>query len=154
MPIKRRAVHRAQHGHTISSWEAFSMTVPMAGGRATAASRWQQGLRVAAALTAAVTGAAMAQTTSAPQPPASRGRLLYETHCIACHTTQMHWRDNKLARDWAGLKAWVGRWQADLGLGWNEQDVVDVARHLNELYYRHPQTSDIVGSLTRSTLRD
>ena len=26
----------------------------------------------------------------------SRGELLYSTHCIACHTSQMHWRDKKV----------------------------------------------------------
>jgi hypothetical protein len=77
----------------------------------------------------------------------SRGRLLYETHCIACHTTQVHWRDRKLARDWTGLKEWVARWQTDLGLRWSEQDITEVARHLNQLYYRYPQSSDLRGEV-------
>ena len=25
----------------------------------------------------------------------SRGELLYTTHCIACHSTQVHWRDKR-----------------------------------------------------------
>ncbi len=72
----------------------------------------------------------------------SRGELLYSTHCIACHTTQMHWRDKKLATDWDSLKAQVRRWQAAAKLQWSDDDIVQVARHLNERIYRFEQTSD------------
>jgi mono/diheme cytochrome c family protein len=47
----------------------------------------------------AVLTPAHAQTT-AP----SRGQLLYGNHCVECHTTQMHWREQRLARDFASLK--------------------------------------------------
>ncbi len=67
----------------------------------------------------------------------ARGALLYETHCIACHTTQMHWRDNRVARDWAGVLAQVRRWQGNNSLGWSDADIEAVARHLNQRYYRY-----------------
>ena len=70
---------------------------------------------------------------------ALRGELLYSTHCIGCHSTQLHWRDRKAARNWASLKAEVERWQKTSGLGWREEDVTDVARYLNTLYYRFPE---------------
>ncbi len=70
----------------------------------------------------------------------SRGELLYSTHCIECHTSQMHWRDKKLATNWDSLKAQVQRWQANATLGWNEQDVVEVTRYLNDTFYRFPQS--------------
>jgi len=35
-----------------------------------------------------------------PTHSLSRGELLYSTHCIACHTAQVHWRDKKQATDW------------------------------------------------------
>ena len=41
----------------------------------------------------------------------SRGELLYTTHCIACHSTQVHWRNRKVVKNWPGLQAEVGRWQ-------------------------------------------
>lgn len=82
-----------------------------------------------------VAAAAQAQPASAP----SRGELLYTTHCIACHTTQIHWRDGQLARDWNGLKAEVRRWQAVARLGWDEADVDEVTRYLNRTIYRLPQ---------------
>ena len=77
--------------------------------------------------------AASAQAQSA-EP--SRGRLLYETHCIACHNSQMHWRDQRLARDWPGLLAQVRGWQARANLGWSDADITEVARHLNDSIYR------------------
>ena len=68
----------------------------------------------------------------------SRGELLYSTHCITCHTTQMHWRDKKAATDWTSLMFQVRRWQDASGLGWNESDVQAVARYLNESFYGYP----------------
>lgn len=68
--------------------------------------------------------------------PPSRGELLYSTHCIECHSTQMHWRDQRLARDWDSLKFQVRRWQGVARLGWSEEDIEAVARHLNETIYR------------------
>ena len=37
-------------------------------------------------------------------PEVSRGELLYANHCIACHTTQVHWRRNKAATDLQTLR--------------------------------------------------
>lgn len=72
----------------------------------------------------------------------TRGQLLYATHCIECHTAQVHWRDEKRARDWDSLKAQVRRWQGAASLGWRDADIVEVARHLNDSIYHYPQTSD------------
>jgi mono/diheme cytochrome c family protein len=66
----------------------------------------------------------------------TRGELLYATHCVSCHTEQMHWRDKKQAVDWASLKAQVQLWQATGMLGWPDDDVQQVARYLNDTYYR------------------
>jgi mono/diheme cytochrome c family protein len=75
----------------------------------------------------------------------SRGQLLYDTHCVACHDTQVHWRDARAATDWRSLKAEVRRWQARALLDWSEADIVQVTRHLNERIYRFAQTEDLVG---------
>lgn len=101
--------------------------------------------RAAAALTLAWLAMApvLAQTT--PKPNTSRGALLYSTHCIACHDSQIHWRDNKLATDWPSLKAQVRRWQAAATLGWKEDDITEVTRHLNALYYRFPELRAAAG---------
>jgi hypothetical protein len=89
---------------------------------------------VAASIACAIAGMpAHAQTT--PERGASRGALLYTTHCIACHNTQMHWRDARVVKDWPGLKAEVRRWQAGARLAWSDEDIAEVTRHLNALYY-------------------
>jgi mono/diheme cytochrome c family protein len=75
-------------------------------------------------------------------PPAnaqSRGELLYSTHCIACHTSKMHWRDNRQATDWNSLETQVRRWQATAMLQWNDADIRAVAGYLNQSYYRFPR---------------
>lgn len=67
-----------------------------------------------------------------------RGEMLYSNHCIACHTTQVHWREKRLATDWTTLEKQVRRWQRNTGLSWTDEDVASVARHLNNLYYHFP----------------
>lgn len=82
---------------------------------------------------------------AAPEAP-TRGELLYTTHCIACHNSQMHWRDQRLATDWASLRAQVRRWQGVAKLGWSDDDILEVARHLNDRIYRYPVSGDKVVS--------
>lgn len=85
--------------------------------------------------------AASAAPAQTPAPPmaATRGQLLYEAHCVACHTMQMHWRDGRLASDWDSLKAQVRFWQNNIELRWTDDDITAVARHLNDTVYRYPQ---------------
>jgi len=91
---------------------------------------------VVAAAIAAI--AAVSADAHAQAPGDARGELLYTTHCVGCHTTQVHWRDRKLATDWASLVAQVERWQKNANLGWNADDVAAVVRHLNASFYRFP----------------
>lgn len=66
----------------------------------------------------------------------TRGEMLYSTHCSACHSEQVHWREKKLATDWNSLIVQVRRWQANIGLIWSEAEIEDTARYLNGAYYR------------------
>jgi mono/diheme cytochrome c family protein len=68
-------------------------------------------------------------------PVPSRGALLYDTHCIECHTAQVHWRDRQQARDWVTLKAEVFRWQAAARLAWTDAEVDAVTDYLNDAIY-------------------
>ncbi|MEK7738201.1 MAG: cytochrome c, partial [Pseudomonadota bacterium] len=52
----------------------------------------------------------LADADAQPVRDATRGELLYSTHCIACHDAQVHWRDKKLARNWISLLAEVRHW--------------------------------------------
>jgi mono/diheme cytochrome c family protein len=108
---------------------------------------WLRHLGLAAAALLVAASASVQAQASGPWP--ARGELLYKTHCIACHTEQMHWRDKKLAYDWATLKAQVARWQNTAKLEWSDADVVDVSRYLNETIYRYPQTSNQVSVVTQ-----
>jgi mono/diheme cytochrome c family protein len=83
-------------------------------------------------------GLALAQAQGPAPHEAGRGELLYSVHCIACHTTKMHWREKKLAVDWPTLLKQVNRWQAFSELGWRQADIEEVARYLNALYYHYP----------------
>jgi len=67
-----------------------------------------------------------------------RGELLYTTYCIGCHTTQIHWREKKLATDWGSLRYQVRRWQQNVAPGLAEEDGAAIARYLNHLYYHFP----------------
>lgn len=69
----------------------------------------------------------------------SRGELLYTTHCVACHTTAMHWRDKRSVKDWASLKLQVRRWQDAASLAWSESDILEVSRYLNDTVYHFQQ---------------
>ena len=81
-------------------------------------------------------------------PTETRGELLYSTHCVTCHTTQMHWRNDRQAFDWDSLKFQVRRWQGNTGLTWTEADITEVSRYLNETIYHYPQLNDRVGLVT------
>lgn len=73
-----------------------------------------------------------------------RGQLLYETHCIACHSTQIHWREQKLVNDWESLLSQVRRWQYIGGLSWSEDEVADVASYLDKLFYHDKKPDQLM----------
>lgn len=91
-------------------------------------------MALALCLFCGIYGTALAQMKS----DASRGELLYATHCSACHTAEIHWRRQKLAKDWSSLVAQIRRWQASIGLVWSNDEIMDVARYLNALHYGFP----------------
>ena len=96
---------------------------------------------VTISLVAAI-GGAVAQ----PAPTASRGELLYNTHCIACHSREIHWRQQKLATDWTSLLRQVQRWAGNSGLAWSDEEISDVARYLNATIYRFA-TPSVTGAI-------
>jgi mono/diheme cytochrome c family protein len=104
-------------------------------------------------LLACLAACALPAASAQPAAPAARGELLYSTHCIACHSREIHWRQKKLATDWASLIVQVRRWAGNGGLGWSEEEIGDVARYLNAVHYRFAAPS-VTGSgrdaLTRS----
>ncbi len=87
--------------------------------------------------------AAHSQSGVLPADTLARGKLLYTTHCISCHSVEIHWRAKKLVSDWSALKAQVSRWQKSAGLGWSEDDVEQVGAYLNATYYHFPAAEKI-----------
>ena len=99
------------------------------------------------------TGLAMALLAvgTAPAAAQSRGELLYTTHCIACHNTQVHWRSKKQVVDWPSLRAQVRAWQATAQLAWTDDDILLVAAYLNEAYYHLPPPAPLRSGADAST---
>ncbi len=67
-----------------------------------------------------------------------RGAMLYENHCLECHTQQIHWREKKMVTDWKSLITEVDRWQDISGLEWGKSDIEAVSRYLNGKFYHYP----------------
>ena len=84
-------------------------------------------------------------------PNEARGGLLYSTHSSACHTSAIHWREQKLATDWKSLKAQVNRWQRYTKLRWSEEDIIDVTSYLNTYYYNFISAEPKALSQTKSS---
>ena len=74
---------------------------------------------------------------------ADRGQQLYETHCINCHTAGVHARDHRVANDFNGIRLWVSRWNENLALGWEDEDILEVALYLNRRFYNFPCPADV-----------
>lgn len=69
-------------------------------------------------------------------PSAERGRLLYDNHCVVCHTPSIHRRPNRVPLNAAELREIVNSWQREEKLRWSAQDVEDVVQYLRETLYR------------------
>ena len=67
---------------------------------------------------------------------AERGRLLYENHCMVCHTSVVHVRERRKATSREEIQTWVQRWRKELGLQWGTVEVGDVTKYLNDRYYQ------------------
>ncbi len=104
---------------------------------------WRHLMRTA--VVTAVLGAVGAMAQAQTQVLPSRGELLYTTHCVTCHTTQLHWRSDKQATDWTGITVQVRRWQRASGLAWSDADVTEVSRYLNDTFYKYPPNEGAVG---------
>jgi len=69
-------------------------------------------------------------------PLPSRGQLLYENHCMACHESVVHVRTQQQARSLPALREQVMHWATYMQLRWGKEEVEEVAGHLNRQYYR------------------
>ena len=65
----------------------------------------------------------------------SRGQMLYENHCMACHDSVVHIRGNRRTQSLPEFQARVLHWAAYLQLRWGNEEVEDVVSHLISWYY-------------------
>ena len=69
---------------------------------------------------------------------AERGRLLYENHCMSCHISTLHVREQRKCKTPAEMRAMILRWSGELKLDWREDELADVYQYLNNRYYKFP----------------
>jgi hypothetical protein len=69
---------------------------------------------------------------------AARGKALYETRCIDCHSTSVHQSTTRKAASFEDIRRQVTRWSGQLGTSWAAGDIDDISVYLNDLYYRLP----------------
>ena len=68
---------------------------------------------------------------------AERGRLLYQTHCGACHSERTH--DERLrpaVKDLAELRDMVAHWAPHSKRTYTLDELEDIVQYLNEAHYR------------------
>ena len=73
---------------------------------------------------------------SAQLPDTTRGRLLYENHCVVCHTQKVHRRTPPMPIDVQDLRRIVSSWAKEQNLRWSQQDIEDVVYYLDRTHYR------------------
>ena len=100
---------------------------------------------IVAPLYAALPAAPEQKPAAAAKPTpemVSRGELLYENHCIACHESTAHIRHDRRAKSLPALEGWVIRWSNQQRLNWNAAEITDVVDYLNRRYYKFPLPSE------------
>ena len=121
-------------------------------GRPSDSRRWKTAA-IASFWRAQVIAGAVALGAGFPAHAEPRGELLYSIHCLGCHTEKMHWRDARAATDWPGVVAQVRKWQSASSLLWDEQDVLAVARYLNDSFYHVPPSAPSPAASTNAARR-
>jgi mono/diheme cytochrome c family protein len=67
---------------------------------------------------------------------AQSGKLLYETHCGACHYEKLHERKSSRIDTLARLQAEVAKWAAQTNRRFTDAELGDIAEYLNQSHYR------------------
>lgn len=65
-----------------------------------------------------------------------RGKELHDNHCRMCHDSIAYKRGDRIAQNYAQIKAQVTRWQTNTGLRWSAEDVENVAAYVARTYYK------------------
>jgi mono/diheme cytochrome c family protein len=83
-----------------------------------------------------ICAALLAVSSSALAQDVSRGALLYEAHCAACHREGLHERASSKVRTYADLRAQVERWTKETGRRFTRGEVDELIDFLDASHYR------------------
>lgn len=65
-----------------------------------------------------------------------RGKALHDNHCRMCHDSVAYKRGDKIAQDYAQVRAQVTRWQTNTGLRWSAEDIENVTAYVAKTFYK------------------
>jgi len=91
------------------------------------------------ALTVPLTGPLAADLP--PAPPAAAAAApsgtvpLYQAHCIECHGSEVYTRADRKVTSLDGLGRQVRRCETALSLRWFDEDIDEMTRFLNDMFY-------------------
>lgn len=100
------------------------------------ARRTWSALRRLATSSALAAATLVAAPATAQMPDPARGRALYENHCIACHTAQIHSRQGRIAVTREEVREIADHWRRQQNLPWSAQDTEDVVEFLGRTRYK------------------
>ncbi|HEX19761.1 MAG TPA: hypothetical protein ENG78_02945 [Acidiferrobacteraceae bacterium] len=81
-----------------------------------------------------------AEKKGSKKPPVysiKRGQLLYENHCQVCHSSVVHIREKRKAKNTGAIRSWVIHWSKYLKLSWSDGEIDEVVHYLNSRYYKY-----------------
>ncbi|MFC1665613.1 c-type cytochrome, partial [Pseudomonadota bacterium] len=70
-----------------------------------------------------------------------RGKSLYENHCMECHTSVVHVREDHKAKSINEIQQFIIRWVNYKKIPWTMEEVQDVLAYINEQYYHYGEKS-------------
>ena len=65
-----------------------------------------------------------------------RGEMLYQNHCVACHESTVHIREDRKVKSYADLEQYTRRFAGLAGVEWSEADMELVIEYLNRTRYK------------------
>lgn len=77
------------------------------------------------------------------------GQALYESRCTVCHDRSVHARNPRSAQTFRQIRAFVSRWDRELGARWRPDEIDAVTQYLNERYYHYACPAEVCGLALR-----
>ncbi len=64
------------------------------------------------------------------------GQALHDGKCVSCHASEVYTRSDRRVTSVESLRQQVQRCDANLELGWFEEEIENVSQYLNATYYK------------------